>query len=119
MSYFHSLWIAESCFSQNTLERVSVGNVPCNQIVTGYRDYLKIGVNTRKLIIGMPRNGCQVSCIVITKQILLAIFIMHENLQSISCIKNYGLQGIGLWSVNYLHYSGDSLGRQQTKTQKA
>ncbi|XP_077882738.1 di-N-acetylchitobiase isoform X2 [Ictidomys tridecemlineatus] len=49
--------------SQIWSECIAAANAPYNQTVTGYRDYIKMGINPKKLVMGIPWYGYDYTCL--------------------------------------------------------
>lgn len=49
--------------SQVWSECIAAANAPFNQTLTGYRDYIKMGINPKKLVMGVPWYGYDYTCL--------------------------------------------------------
>ncbi|XP_006831064.1 PREDICTED: di-N-acetylchitobiase [Chrysochloris asiatica] len=49
--------------SQVWSECIAAANAPYNQTLTGYDDYIKIGINPKKLVMGIPWYGYDYTCL--------------------------------------------------------
>uniref|UniRef100_A0A8D2ACQ6 Di-N-acetylchitobiase n=1 Tax=Sciurus vulgaris TaxID=55149 RepID=A0A8D2ACQ6_SCIVU len=49
--------------SQIWSECIAAANAPYNQTVTGYRDYIEMGINPKKLVMGIPWYGYDYTCL--------------------------------------------------------
>ncbi|CAO2600386.1 Ctbs [Lemmus lemmus] len=106
--------------SQIWSECIAAANAPYNQTLTGYIDYIKMGISPKKLVMGIPWYGYDYICLNISEDPAGRFHqVWYDNPQSISLkaayVTNYGLRGIGMWNANCLDYSEDALAREQTK----
>ncbi|XP_012516582.1 PREDICTED: di-N-acetylchitobiase isoform X1 [Propithecus coquereli] len=49
--------------SQVWSECIAAANAPYNQTLTGYNDYIKMGINPKKLVMGVPWYGYDYTCL--------------------------------------------------------
>uniref|UniRef100_A0A8C6QM42 Chitobiase n=1 Tax=Nannospalax galili TaxID=1026970 RepID=A0A8C6QM42_NANGA len=106
--------------SQIWSECIAAANAPYNQTLTGYSDYIRMGISPKKLVMGLPWYGYDYTCLNLSEDPAGHFHqVWYDNPQSISLkaayIQNHGLRGIGMWNANCLDYSEDTLARQQTE----
>lgn len=59
--------------SQIWSECIAAANAPYNQTLTGYGDYLRMGISPRKLVMGIPWYGYDYICLNLSKDDVCAI----------------------------------------------
>ncbi|XP_053105372.1 di-N-acetylchitobiase isoform X2 [Hemicordylus capensis] len=106
--------------SQVWTECIAGANAPYNQTLAGYDDYLDLGINPKKLVMGVPWYGYDYTCLHLSMDSHNASHqVWFDNPRSISLkaayVKEHGLRGIGMWNGNCLDYSGGSVARKQTE----
>ncbi|XP_040843298.1 di-N-acetylchitobiase isoform X2 [Ochotona curzoniae] len=106
--------------SQIWSECIAAANAPLNQTLAGYSDYTRMGINPKKLVMGVPWYGYDYTCLNLSKDHAGHFHqVWYDNPQSISLkaeyVTHYGLRGIGMWNANCLDYSGDAVAKQQTE----
>ncbi|KAF6108121.1 chitobiase [Phyllostomus discolor] len=53
--------------SQVWSECMAAANAPCNQTLTAYDDYIKMGINPKKLVMGLPWYGYDYTCLTLSE----------------------------------------------------
>ncbi|XP_045691538.1 di-N-acetylchitobiase [Phyllostomus hastatus] len=53
--------------SQVWSECTAAANAPCNQTLTAYDDYIKMGINSKKLVMGLPWYGYDYTCLTLSE----------------------------------------------------
>ncbi|XP_035882241.1 di-N-acetylchitobiase isoform X2 [Phyllostomus discolor] len=106
--------------SQVWSECMAAANAPCNQTLTAYDDYIKMGINPKKLVMGLPWYGYDYTCLTLSEDSAGRFHqVWYDNPKSISLKATYtqtrGLRGIGMWNANCLDYSEDAIAKQQTE----
>ncbi|EPY77065.1 di-N-acetylchitobiase precursor [Camelus ferus] len=99
---------------------IAGANSPYTQTLTGYEDYIKIGISPKKLVMGIPWYGVDYTCQNLSKDKAGHFHqVWYDNPQSISLkaayVQNRGLLGIGMWHANCLDYSEDATAKKQTE----
>ncbi|KAG8519463.1 Di-N-acetylchitobiase [Galemys pyrenaicus] len=54
--------------SQIWSECIAAANAPYNQTLTGYDDYIKLGINPKKLVMGIPWYGYDYTCLNLSQE---------------------------------------------------
>ncbi|XP_004679223.1 PREDICTED: di-N-acetylchitobiase [Condylura cristata] len=54
--------------SQIWSECIAAANAPYNQTITGYDDYIKLGINPKKLVMGIPWYGYDYTCLNLSEE---------------------------------------------------
>uniref|UniRef100_A0A8C5L1D9 Chitobiase n=2 Tax=Jaculus jaculus TaxID=51337 RepID=A0A8C5L1D9_JACJA len=106
--------------SQIWSECIAAANAPYSQTLTGYSDYIKMGIDPKKLVMGIPWYGYDYTCLNFSEDPKGQFHqVWYDNPQSISLkaayVQDHSLRGLGMWNANCLDYSGDAVARQQTE----
>ncbi|RXN00025.1 Di-N-acetylchitobiase [Acipenser ruthenus] len=127
---YNYITIAESCDllfvmsydeqSQIWGDCIAMANAPYNQTLAGYTDYLKMNIDPKKLVMGVPWYGYDYACLEFTQDDQGQIHqVWYDDPKSISqkaaYVKEQGLRGIGMWNGNLLDYSDDPVAELQSK----
>ncbi|XP_064519996.1 di-N-acetylchitobiase isoform X2 [Pseudopipra pipra] len=106
--------------SQIWTDCIAKANAPYLQTLLGYEEYITMGIDPKKLVMGVPWYGYDYVCQNLSTDSLGHFHqVWYDDPRSISLkaayVKNRGLRGIGMWNGNSLDYSREAVAEQQTE----
>ncbi|XP_060685601.1 di-N-acetylchitobiase-like [Hemiscyllium ocellatum] len=95
-------------------------NAPYNKTLAGLSAYINLGIDSKKLIMGVPWYGYDYTCQHLPKSLSGRYHeVWYDDPDSISLkssiVKKLKIRGIGVWIGNFLNYGANPTAAAQTK----